>query len=40
MYKLFKSGYPTCHESCARHYFAVIYDVGEHFETRILMSLS
>jgi len=38
--KLFKFGFPTCHERCARHYQLVIYDIGTDFEMSFKMSLN
>jgi hypothetical protein len=28
-YRLYKAGYPTAHETLARNYFMVIWDIGE-----------
>jgi hypothetical protein len=40
IYRLFKYGFPTCHVTCARNYFAVLWDIGDELETRILMGLN
>jgi hypothetical protein len=39
-WKLAGLGYPCCHESCARHYFMAVWDLGPRFELLIKMGLS
>lgn len=39
-YRFFAAGFPTCCETHARHYFMVIYDVGEDLDTQFKLSLS
>ena len=39
-YALFKAGFPTCHERCARNYLMVIFDVGPDYEICLKLGLS
>jgi len=32
-YRFYAAGFPACHESCARNYFVVLWDLGENGET-------
>ena len=40
MYRLFKFGFPCCHECCARNYFVVLWDVGEALESVVKLGLN
>ena len=39
-FSFFKAGYPTCCESHARHYFMVIWDIGEDGECSYKLSIN
>lgn len=39
-WKYFKSGFPCCCEQHARHYWMVLWDVGDNGETSFKLGLS
>lgn len=39
-WKFFRKGYPTCHCSCARNYYKVLWDIGPCHETSFTMGLN
>jgi len=39
-FSFFLAGYPGCHESCARNYFLVLWNLGENYETVYKLGLN